>query len=274
MRADLHLHTHFSDGKYSPQQVVQKAAEAGLQRIAITDHDTVSGIAEARIACLETNLECVSGVEISSEISDNEIHMLAYDFDPEYKPLLGLFELQRERRQQRAIGFVGALRESGVNIPPSDELSLGEADKGTVGRPHIARLIVDAGSAASMDEAFAKYLVPGTSTFVPKSFPEVEDVLKLIEAAGGVSILAHPGHFTSHADLLMLIDLGLNGVEVIHPSHDEVLQEYYGNLANRFNLIATGGSDFHGWREGDEEKLGSYYTEWPSEGNLFHPRTL
>ena len=275
MRADLHLHTHFSDGKYSPEEVIQKAVEADLQGLAITDHDTVRGIVDARSACLEANLIFITGVEISTAISGNEIHMLAYDFDPEYGPLLGLFDSQRERRQRRALEFIIKLRKGGVEIPPADELSLGDGgDEGTVGRPHIARLIVKSGAAESMDEAFTEFLSPGSRTFVPKSFPNVEEVLKLIEDGGGVSILAHPGHMTSHADLLKLIDLGMNGVEVVHPSHDEMLQDYYGDLANRYKLVATGGSDFHGWRDGDEDNFGNYFVQWPSGGNLFHPRTL
>ncbi|GMQ80902.1 MAG: PHP domain-containing protein [Rhodothermia bacterium] len=218
VRADFHLHTHYSDGRYSPEQVVQKAAEAGLEGLAITDHDTVSGIAEARTACLRANIRFFCGVEISTAISGNEIHLLAYEFDPEDEFLLELFKSQRERRHQRGLEFLRALRTGGIDIPPADELSLGHGSVvGTVGRPHIARLIVKSGAAASMDDAFAEYLVPGSPTFVPKSFPGIGEVLKLVQEAGGVSILAHPGHMTSHSDILRLIDLGLDGVEVVHP---------------------------------------------------------
>jgi len=275
VRADFHLHTHYSDGRYSPEQVVQKAAKAGLEGLAITDHDTAGGIDEARSACLKANIEFVSGAEISTALSDDEIHVLAYNFDPEYESLRGLFESQQERRLQRALEFISVLRKNGVDLAPDEELALGVGNGGeAIGRPHIARMIVASGAAASMDDAFGEYLVPGSPTFVPKSFPGVEEVLKLVREAGGVSILAHPGHMTSHADLIKLIDLGLDGVEVVHPSHDKVLQKYYGELADRLKLIATGGSDYHGWQRGDEENLGTYFVHWVSGGNLFHPRTL
>ncbi len=271
-KADLHVHTYHSDGRFSPEDVVRKAHTAGLSVLAVTDHDTVDGLDCARQACATLGIDFVPGAEISAEAGKDEIHLLAYGFDSKVDTFRSLLLDQRTRRRERAEAFILSLREAGLQLP--SDVDIGFGLDGAIGRPHLAKLIVDSGAAVGMDAAFAEYLVPGSDTFVPKVLPPAEEVMNTVHEAGGVCVLAHPGHSMSDLIIRRLIELGLRGIEVFHPSHDESLTAYYGTLAKDRGLIATGGSDYHGWRDGEEQNLGAYYISWPLEGNLFGTRTL
>ncbi len=225
-KADLHLHTHYSDGRFSPADVVRKAHEAGLSTLAVTDHDTVDGLESAGHACAAIGIEFVPGAEISAEAGKDEIHLLAYGFDSRDETFLSLLLDQRTRRRERAEAFIRSLREAGIKLPT--EVDSGHGPDGAIGRLHLAKLIVDIGAAVNMDEAFDRYLVPGSETFVPKMLPHAEEVMNTVHAAGGVCVLAHPGHSMSDLIIRRLIQLGLRGIEVFHPSHDESLTAYYG----------------------------------------------
>lgn len=271
-KADLHVHTHHSDGRFSPEEVVRKVHTAGLSVLAVTDHDTVDGLDSAGQACAALGIDFVLGAEISAEAGEDEIHLLAYGFDSKVETFRSLLLHQRSRRQERAEAFILSLREAGLRLPP--DVNIGYGLDGAVGRPHLAKLIVDSGAAVDTEAAFANYLVPGADTFVPKELPAAEAVINTVHEAGGVCVLAHPGHSMSDLVIRRLIELGLRGIEVFHPAHDESLTAYYGTLAKDRGLIATGGSDYHGWRDGDEQNLGAYFISWPLEGNLFGTRTL
>lgn len=217
------------------------AAAAGLSGLAVTDHDTLNGLPEARAAADTAGLRLTPGVEISSVVQDFEVHILAYGFDTESPLLAKLFGQQSTRRRERAEAFLRTFRERGL-LPLAARLP----DAESLGRPHLARLLVAHGTAKTMGEAFDRYLVPGTPTFIPKPLPRGEDVVEVVRGAGGVTSLAHPGHAVPHRVVRALIEAGIWGMEVDHPAHDDMLRRYYSELADRHGLGATGGSDFHG----------------------------
>jgi hypothetical protein len=241
--------------------VAEKAVAAGLGVISITDHDTIAGLADADVACRDLGLQLIAGTEISAEVDGYEVHILGYDFDAGHAGLGRLFESQHQRREDRFRVFVDTLRKAGIPVGRLEDSE--PHDQGTVGRPHLARLIVDTGAAESMDDAFARYLVPGAPTFVPRSFPTGASVLETLHEAGGKAVLAHPGHYTSDSIVRRLVEWGLDGLEAVHPAHDDGLSTYYRNTSARFELFVTGGSDYHGWREEDETNLGKYTVRWP-----------
>lgn len=266
MFSDLHMHSTFSDGALAPSELVDRVVRAGISCMSLTDHDTVGGLSEAEEACKVAGIRFIPGVEISTMIDQSEVHLLGYAYDRGVKEL-GLFlEEQRQRRRSRITEFISTLKGAGVSM---GDVTIDENRAGALGRPHVARMIVDGGSAASVAEAFEKYLVPGTPTFVPRLMPTPSEAIDVIHASGGVVSVAHPGDFTPHRVMMLLIDAGLDGIEVNHPSHDTRLVAYYSELADKHGLFRTGGSDFHGWREGDEENLGRIGMDWdlPSKFN-------
>jgi len=241
--------------------------------VSITDHDTISGLPEASNACREAGLRLVRGVEVSASVSGSEVHLLIYGFEDRDDGLSELLLRQRQSRRQRADEFLENFRKEGFQIDDPSTDAVGEAG-GSIGRPHLANLLVRAGAASSRTEAFDKFLSEGAGTFVPKVLPEGKDVISVAAAASGISVLAHPGHYTSNMEVMSLIESGLSGIEVVHPSHDPELVEYYGKLADRYGLLKTGGSDFHGWRENDDLNLGGYYVSADELGNIHDLRTF
>ena len=253
-RADLHMHSTASDGRLSPQALIQEALEAGLDLVSLTDHDTLLGWPSFSKAARKAGLACVSGVEISARQSGVEVHLLGYAFDTSHSALTTFLALQQQRRNDRALTFVETLKAAG-HLPKHATLS--EAPKGTSwARPHIAGLLIEYGSAETMSEAFDRFLVQGTDTFVEKPLPSGVEAIEVIHKAGGIMSLAHPGHHVPHQVILDLIQGGLDGVEVIHPSHDAMLEAYYEELAVRFDLLRTGGSDYHARRTHGQQGLG------------------
>lgn len=217
------------------------AAAAGLSGLAVTDHDTLEGLAVVREEAGRAGLVFTPGVEISSAVDGVEVHILAYGFDMDSAHLARLFQEQIARRRERAEAFLNVFQERGL-LPASASLP----DAPSIGRPHLARLLVARGTVPTMSEAFDRFLTPGTPTFIPKPLPRGEDVVELVRHAGGVTSLAHPGHGVPHRVVLALIEAGLWGVETDHPAHDDMLRDYYNRLADQHGLGATGGSDFHG----------------------------
>ncbi|NNF04211.1 MAG: PHP domain-containing protein [Rhodothermales bacterium] len=269
--ADLHMHSTASDGKLSPGDVVRAAAEAGADLVSLTDHDTVDGVDEAREAAAQAGVSFVTGVEISAR-QEVEVHLLAYGFDPTHAALRSLLAEQREARRRRGEKFVRVLIKSGA-LPPSAERELADAGTASITRPHIADLLIAHGSVADRREAFERYLVESTETFVPKPMPSGDNVIAAVQASGGLVSLAHPGHGVPHRVVLSLIRAGLDAIEVVHPAHDEMLETYYTGLADAHGLLKTGGSDFHevNGREGrDLGRMGFH----PDEELLHRLRTL
>ena len=253
---DMHTHTHCSDGKLSPSQLVRKARERGLRALAITDHDTVEGLEEGRSAGGRCGVEVINGVEMSTVLGEREIHLLGYFFDPASKRLVKALGKLREGRVSRGRKIVERLNDLGIVL--SFEAVEEKAQGAVVARPHVAEALVEAGQVASYQEAFQKYLKDGGPACVRKPLIPVEEALGLLHEAGGIGVMAHPGQWTNDALVRELVRSGLDGIEVYHPSHRPWLIGYYQRLARGGNLIETGGSDYHGHPSRGETNFGRY----------------
>jgi hypothetical protein len=255
-RADLHLHTTFSDGALTPQELVKKAHDAGLKAIAITDHDHVGALEEAVEWGKTYGIEVISGLELSVTFGEKDVHVLAYFFDPTNKNLLEYLEVFRRERLRRAEKIVEKLNR--INIPITLDAVLEQAGEGSVGRPHIANALVEGGLTGSYHEAFIKYIGTNGPAYEKKFQVSPEEAIRLISSSGGLSFLAHPGNYTTEAELLELIKKGLDGIEVVHPAHNEVRQGYYRAVVNQYFLLESGGSDYHGGKKNDEYAFGAF----------------
>ncbi|HEY6190782.1 MAG TPA: PHP domain-containing protein [Bacteroidota bacterium] len=255
-KADLHLHTTYSDGALSPYELIKKARGAGLDIISITDHDSVGAIEEAVAIGKEFDLEVIPGMELSANLDQLEVHILGYFMDYRNKSLLESLAVFREKRLRRAERIVGKLNR--MNIPLNIETVLANAAGNAIGRPHIATAMVNEGHAESYRQAFSKYLGDGRPAYERKEEFSPEETVRLIASAGGLSFLAHPGRSLNDTLLARLIDSGLDGIEVIHPSHTPELVSYYRGIVNEYCLMECGGSDFHGGLKGDDEIIGRF----------------
>lgn len=269
--ADLHMHTHCSDGRHAPAELVARAARTGVRAISVTDHDTVAGLAEAAETAEAHGLAFLSGVELSVTVDGEEVHLLAYGFDPAHEGLKAHLDRFLEARRDRVRRIVEALQQAGVGVTMDDVLVQAGADDApetalpqALGRPHVAAALVEAGAVDAMQEAFDRYLGRGAPAFVSKPEMPAADVLAIVHDAGGIGSLAHPGHWTPSAQLRALVDAGLDAIEVVHPSHDASLRDYYLRAASSRGLLVTGGSDYHGTRPDDEARLGTYGLTQPS----------
>lgn len=250
--ADLHTHTTCSDGRLSPSELVTKAASRGIRVLAITDHDTVQGLEEARIEAEKQGIRFVPGIELSAEVRGKEVHVLGYGVNPDGAALQTHIQKMQTAREKRAWRMVERLQKVGLSLQESTvESKISKTH--SVGRPHIAELLVDAGYVTSTDRAFEKYLGQNGPGYVAKPKFEAKRVLSIIDHVGGVGVLAHPGHWTSSRQVRSLVHVGLTGIELWHPSHDSSLRTYYERIARDYNLRMTGGSDYHG-RTGDEDQ--------------------
>ncbi len=249
MRVDLHMHSTASDGVYTPTEVVQIALTNQMDIIALTDHDNVNGLAEARQAAAE-KLEVLPGVELSTEEDQKDRHLLGYLFDPDNEPFLTMLVELRNARVSRADRIVQKLAALGVNVSLERVYAL--AGAGSVGRPHIARAMLEQGYVSSLQEAFDKYLEDGGPAFVPHYRLAPADAIQLLHQAGGIAVLAHPGRLDGdyHQILESLVPVGLDGIEVYYPDHTPEIVRDLRQLAAQHNLVMTVGSDFHR-REGD-----------------------
>jgi predicted metal-dependent phosphoesterase TrpH len=253
-KADLHTHTTHSDGALSPYELITKAKNAGLSIISITDHDSVSALEEAVEFGRESGVEVIAGMELSTSFNDQEIHILGYFVDYRSKTLLDALAVFRGRRRKRAERIVDKLNR--MNIPLRLESVLANATGDSIGRPHIANALVSGGHAESYHQAFSKYIGDGKPAYEKKEEYSIEDTVSLIAEAGGLSFLAHPGRSMNEALLFQLIKAGLDGIEVIHPSHSPDLVRYYRGIVDEYCLLESGGSDFHGGAKGDETLFG------------------
>jgi predicted metal-dependent phosphoesterase TrpH len=262
VRADLHCHSSASDGTRAPAEVAARAAAAGLDAFALTDHDTVAGVTEAA-AALPPGLALIGGMELSCRRDGHSVHLLGYLFDPEHAELAAQTRAIRQSRIERARAMVAKLNELGV--PVTWEQVAGIAAHGVIGRPHIARAMIEAGVVSSIDEAFTQeWIGPGGRAHVRRYALDPADAIALVHAAGGVSVLAHPlavtrGWMVPHDLIAELARAGLDGVEVAHPDHDVAQRDQLLTVARRLGLVVTGGSDDHGELTGD--RIGSEATE-------------
>jgi 3',5'-nucleoside bisphosphate phosphatase len=255
LKVDLHLHTKCSDGYYTAPELILKAKQAGLDVISITDHDNLSAVEEAIELGKQVGIEVVPGVEISTDLEDKEVHLLGYFMDIHHEEFQKYLSFFRQERYNRAQRIVKKLNELGVAL--SFDLVKSIANNSAIGRPHIATALVEAGFINNFYAAFEKYIGNNCPAFERKIHVSPQSALKLISDAGGLSFIAHPG-FISERILMSLINFGLDGIEVIHPSHNPSQIKFYRGIVNEYCLLASGGSDFHGGRRDDEGNLGKY----------------
>ena len=255
-KVDLHIHSSVSDGRFSPAEVVRKAAEAGMTVIALADHDSVDGIVSALEAARKfPQLKVIPCVEISTDASKGEVHMLGYFIDYTYQELLATLERMRDSRQKRAQGMVAKLANLGLTIKWERVKEI--AGDGSVGRPHIAQALLEKGYIASIKEAFTKYIAWGGPAYVARGKTSPAEVVRLILRANGLPVLAHP-LFISEPEA-MVIELKASGLVGLEAYYDNFAAEEINrlvSLADKYGLIVTGGSDYHGLDDSAETLIG------------------
>lgn len=247
---DLHTHTTFSDGSVSPTELVNLAHKAGARAIAITDHDTIEGLAEGRQAAAEIGIEFIDGIEISAEFSPGTMHILGYGVDPRSTPLRSTLAELVDSRDERNPQIAERLKVLGVDINYEDVVELARGD--VVGRPHFARLLVERGYAETIKDAFDRYLAKGAPAYVAKRRLAYHEAIALIHDAGGVAVLAHPYQLALDSldeverFVAQLASAGLDGIEAIYSRHSKDERAAYSEMALGLGLLITGGSDYHG----------------------------
>jgi hypothetical protein len=245
MRADLHVHSTASDGTCTPEALVELALGKGLSVLAVADHDSVEGTAEAIHAAHGTSLSIVPAVELSAVGPDgSDVHVLGYFIDVTDAHLLSHLADLRIARERRAATIVSTLTQAGYPLDLEDVMSL--SGGGAIGRSHIARALVVAGHAQSVPAAFQTLIGRNGSFYIPKDVRGPEDVIACIDEAGGFAVLAHPGSSKIDGLIAGLIDSGLRGIEAYHSDHTPEQQAHYAALGAELGLLVTGGSDYHG----------------------------
>ena len=243
--ADLHLHTHYSDGADSPQRVVELAKEAGLSAIAITDHDILDGHPEAAAAAQAAGLELIPGLEMSASEVGRDVHMLGFFIDAGHAGFQQQLAEQRTRRMARIHEMIARLQQLGLAVTPEDVFSQAK-HQGAIGRPHVAQALLKRGYVSTMREAFDRYIGNDGPAYVPGSPLGPEVAIRAIREAGGIPVLAHPIYLKDDAFIEQLVRDGLVGLEVYHSGHPPEAVQRYEQLADRLGLLKTGGSDYHG----------------------------
>ncbi len=246
---DLHIHSRYSDGLLSPFEILQYAAKRNLCAISITDHDTVEGVKPALEQSIPFNIDVIPGIEISVSLKQRELHFLGYFIDYSHSAIRSYTETLWQAREERAKRIIQLLK--GIGFHLSLEPILVKAQGAPLGRPHIAEALVEENYVFSAFEAFEKYLGEGRPAYVPKNVIGPMDAMEIIKDAGGLVFLAHPKTaFIDESDVKRLIDAGLDGIEIIHPKHKPKDINYYRAIAQKYDLLESGGSDCHGGREG------------------------
>ncbi len=248
MFADLHLHTNFSDGTYTPEELAGHAQRCGLAAVALTDHDTVEGCARMAVACAERGIEFIPAAELTAELDHIELHILAYFLDTSHARLLAELAKYQLVRQNRIREMCAKLNKLGVPLAAESVFAI--ANCKAPGRPHVGRALVQAGYCATLDEAFDRYLKKHRPAWVPKTKIHSFDAIKLIHEAGGLAVMAHPGLNRTDDIIPDLVTAGLDGIECFHSRHSTAACEHYVLIAEHHNLLVTGGSDCHGMNKG------------------------
>ncbi len=256
-KVDLHSHTNYSDGFHSPEELVHKAKDVGIDILSITDHDSVNAIEEATKIGEKLGVEIIPGVEISSDLRGAEVHILGYFVDINNKELEHYLAFFREERVRRAARIVEKLNNLGLEITLDDVFE--KAKNSAVGRPHIAQAMLEKEIVTTYFAAFNKYIKNGGPAYERKIHLSPQSAFKIISDAGGLSFIAHPAHMPESM-IKELIDAGADGIEVIHPSHSRELTRFYRGIVNEYFLLESGGSDFHGGKREDDEKFGKFCT--------------
>ncbi|MBN2541583.1 PHP domain-containing protein [bacterium] len=255
---DLHIHSLYSDGSFTPKEVIERAVSWNLSAISITDHDTVEGSHVALDICKDYPIEVISGIEFSTVLNGTKIHVLGYFIDVNNEELLESIKTLRADRYKRAHKIVDILNNLGIDIKFEEVEAY--SSKESIGRPHIAALMTDKGYVKKISFAFDKYIGEGKPAFVPKNTLGFERVLELIHLCGGLSILAHPGVIENQPIIKEILEYPIDGLEVFYPFHKPSQTEKLKKLAESRGLLITGGSDCHGMMKG-EPLLGLYKIE-------------
>ncbi len=243
--ADLHLHTQFSDGTFTPEELVLRAQQKGLACIAVTDHDSVEGCARAATACAAVKMDFIPGAELTAEHNDIEVHILGYFLDITDDKFLARIATFQSVRQNRIHEMVAALNKLGIPLKAESVFAL--ANCKSPGRPHVARTLVKENLIGSLDEAFERFLKKGRPAWVPKTKMSALEAVELIHQAGGLAVIAHPGLNRSDDIIPDLVAAGMDGIECFHTKHSTVMSERYLEIADKYHLLVTGGSDCHGF---------------------------
>jgi 3',5'-nucleoside bisphosphate phosphatase len=246
MKLDLHLHSDVSDGRLSPAAVVQAALAGGLDVIALTDHDTAAGAAEAKAAALGTPLYVIPGIEISTRHGEHDLHILGYWVDLGHPALLEYQELARRRRDDRMRGMVAKLRAMRIPVEYEDVLEAAGPRARVLGRPHLARALLAGGHTRYYSEAFERYLYDGGPAFVLEPFPSVPEAIELIHYTGGLAVWAHPPREIFEREIRAFAASGLDGIECLRPTTPPAESLMLEAAAQALGLLVTGGSDWHG----------------------------
>lgn len=244
MSADLHLHSHFSDGTFSPEEIVRRASELGLRALSLTDHDTTDGWTEMQQCCARQGIRWIPGIELSTRHRGEEVHLLGYFLHPELDALKEKLRDFQKRRQDRVHRMVRRLTEHGIDWDADAVLSGIQCD--APGRPHVARALVTHGVVSNVSHAFRKFLREGKPGWVASEYPSTSEMIRAVHADHGMAVLAHPGLGVSNESVVDLASQGLDGLEVYHTAHKPSLVKKYLYFATKHRLVATGGSDCHG----------------------------
>lgn len=246
LRVDLHVHSTASDGRLRPAEVVAAAVEGRLDVIALTDHDTAAGVAEAREAARDLPLRVIPGIEISTRHGDAELHVLGYHVDPASPPIVRHQEESVRRREDRMRRMVERLRGQGIDILYDDVVRVAGPEAEILARPHLARALLEGRHIRTYGEAFERYLRDGASAYVTTDYPAAAEAIGTIHAAGGLAVWAHPPPELFEAEVRALAGLGLDGIECWRPGHDAEYTQLLEAAARELGLLMTGGSDWHG----------------------------
>ena len=248
MFADLHIHSLFSDGTFTPEEIVAHGKRHGFAVLALTDHDTVEGCERMAAACAAERIEFIPGSELTAEFGEHELHILGYFLDTKHPRLLSEMTKFQEVRQNRIREMVARLNELNIPLKVDDVFAL--ANCRAPGRPHVARAMVKAGLCGTLDEAFERFLKKHRPAWVPKHKISALDAIALIHEAGGLAVMAHPGLNRCDEVIPDLVKAGLDGIECYHTKHSNNLAAHYLNITKQYGLLVTGGSDCHGMSKG------------------------
>lgn len=269
MIADFHIHTTASDGRLSPEEILEQAAQAGLSHIAITDHDTVDGLLKLQSMAIDIPGKPVvlSGIEFSADFPQNEVHILGYGFDPKHPELQRQLDILTQDRLTRAERMAHKVTALGYPVEFSRLLEIAGGAT-AIGRPHVAAALVEGGYFPTVGAVFEHLLEKNKPGYVPHYKISARDIIELIKDAGGIPVLAHPGLVGDEHLILEIISMGALGLEVYHPEHSATQIEYYLSLAEEKKLVVTGGSDFHAIPGRYPERLGEFTVPGEVAANL------
>ena len=266
-RVDLHLHTTVSDGALRPEELVRAASIAGIEVMAVTDHDSVDGIRDAERAASDLSIQVIPGIEVSASLDDNDVHVLGYFLDPGDRVLREALSRLQEGRVAQARSMVERLTELGWPLDWDRVMAI--AQGGSVGRPHIARALIERGYVGSVDEAFSRFLRRGGPGYVEGQKLLPQEAVSLIKKAGGVPSLAHPiivgaSDYRLDLDRLLpvMVEAGLDGIEAYYKGYTPEVTAFLFGLASQYRLVPTGGSDFHGGGVVADAELGAVEVPW------------